>query len=90
MPRCGLSIHFSGQQCLGTIQRLILHQAVDTKGAGYITETVWGLMRSNIEEVKLLQTVALLLTTNAVAQGETLAKVRGRGGGGGEKRAWCL
>ncbi|XP_043230442.1 protein MON2 homolog isoform X1 [Amphibalanus amphitrite] len=62
------------KQCLGTIQRLILQQAVDTKGAGYITETVWGLMRSNIEEVKLLQTVALLLTTNAVAQGDTLAK----------------
>ncbi|XP_037071265.1 protein MON2 homolog [Pollicipes pollicipes] len=62
------------KQCLGTIQRLVLQQAVDAKGAGYITETVWGLMKANIEEVKLLQTVTLLLTTSAVAQGDTLAK----------------
>ncbi|XP_037071267.1 protein MON2 homolog [Pollicipes pollicipes] len=62
------------KQCLGTIQRLVLQQAVDAKGAGYITETVWSLMKANIEEVKLLQTVTLLLTTSAVAQGDTLAK----------------
>lgn len=61
--------------CLGTMQKLIVHQAIDQKGARYITDTLWMLMGSGTELVKLLQSVTLLLTTNCIVQGETLAKV---------------
>ncbi|XP_037957121.1 protein MON2 homolog isoform X2 [Teleopsis dalmanni] len=56
------------------MQRLITQQVVDHKGARYITDALWMLMENNIEEVKVLQTVTLLLTTNTVVHGETLAK----------------
>lgn len=64
------------QFCLGMMQRLITQQAVDQKGARYITDTLWLLMESGTEEVKVLQTVTLLLTSNAVVHGDTLARVR--------------
>jgi len=38
---------------------------------------LWTLMENNIEEVKVLQTVTLLLTTNTVVHGDTLAKALG-------------
>lgn len=60
--------------CLGIMQRLITQQAVDQKGARYITDTLWMLMESGIEEVKVLQSVTLLLTTNTVVHGDTLAR----------------
>lgn len=56
------------------MQRLITQQVVDQKGARYITDALWMLMEHNIEEVKVLQTVTLLLTTNTVVHGDTLAK----------------
>lgn len=62
------------QFCLGMMQRLITQQVVDQKGARYITDTLWMLMEHGTEEVKVLQTVTLLLTTNTVVHGETLAK----------------
>lgn len=63
------------QFCLGMMQRLITQQAVDTKGARYITDALWMLMESGTEEVKILQSVTLLLTSNTVVHGETLARV---------------
>lgn len=56
------------------MQRLITQQVVDQKGARYITDTLWMLMEHSTEEVKVLQTVTLLLTTNSIVHGETLAK----------------
>lgn len=56
------------------MQRLITQQVVDQKGARYITDTLWMLMENGTEEVKVLQTVTLLLTTNTIVHGETLAK----------------
>lgn len=63
------------QFCLGMMQRLITQQVVDPKGARFITNTLWNLMQSGTEEVRLLQSVTLLLTTNTVVHGETLARV---------------
>nr|XP_018911594.1 PREDICTED: protein MON2 homolog isoform X1 [Bemisia tabaci] len=62
------------KMCLSTIQRLIMHQAVDQKGARCITDTLWTLMESGTEEVKILQSVTLLLTTNSVVHSDVLAK----------------
>lgn len=56
------------------MQRLITQQVVDQKGARYITDALWMLMEHSTEEVKVLQTVTLLLTTNSIVHGETLAK----------------
>lgn len=60
--------------CLGVMQRLITQQAVDQKGARYITDTLWMLMEAGTEEVKVLQTVTLLLTSNTLVHGETLSR----------------
>lgn len=57
------------------MQRLITQQAVDQKGARYITDTLWMLMETGTEEVKVLQSVTLLLTSNTIVHGETLARV---------------
>lgn len=56
------------------MQRLITRQVIDQKGARYIIDVLWRLMETECEEVKVLQTVILLLTTNDVVQGETLSK----------------
>ncbi|XP_063218937.1 protein MON2 homolog [Bacillus rossius redtenbacheri] len=62
------------KMCLEVMQRMITQQVVDLKAARYITDTLWMLMESGIAEVKILQTVTLLLTTNTVVHGDTLAK----------------
>ncbi|XP_012277509.1 protein MON2 homolog isoform X2 [Orussus abietinus] len=62
------------KSCLNIMQKLITQQAVDQKGARYITDTLWTLMEAGIEEVKILQSVTLLLTSNAVVHGDTLAR----------------
>ena len=59
---------------LSLIQRLIVHKAVDFKAARNIADTLWMLMEASVEEVKILQTITLLLTTSHAAQHETLAK----------------
>ena len=56
------------------IQRLITAQVLDGKGAKYVVETMWMLMEANIEEVRLLQTLTLLVTTNIVCCGDILAR----------------
>lgn len=60
------------------IQKLITQHAVDHKGARFITNTLWMLMENGTEEVKVLQSVTLLLTTNSVVHGDVLAKVCSR------------
>ncbi|XP_014213732.1 protein MON2 homolog isoform X2 [Copidosoma floridanum] len=60
--------------CLNTMQRLITQQAIDQKGARYITDALRTLIKAGIEEVKVLQTVTLLLTSNSLVHGETLAR----------------
>lgn len=60
--------------CLGLMQRLIVNKVLDFRGARYVTDTLWMLMETGIEEVKILQTITLLLTSSHVAQNETLAK----------------
>ena len=49
--------------CLSLMQRLIVHKVLDFRGAKYVTDTLWMLMEAGIEEVKILQTLTLLLTS---------------------------
>ncbi|XP_030755931.1 protein MON2 homolog [Sitophilus oryzae] len=60
--------------CLQIMQKLITNQLIDQKGAVYVTDALWSLMESGIEEVRILQSILLLLTTNTVVHGETLAR----------------
>lgn len=62
------------QICLSAIQKLVTFEAVSLIAAVNVITCLWNLMESGIEELKLLQTVTLLLTTNNVVQGDTLAK----------------
>lgn len=58
------------------MQRLIVADVVDGSSGEHVVETLWMLMETGIEELKVLQTVTLLLTTSTVIQGPNLAKVR--------------
>ncbi|ODN01672.1 Protein MON2 [Orchesella cincta] len=60
--------------CLHSIQKLITGGYVDVKGARSIYETVVVLLENGIEEIKVLQIVTLLLTTNNIVKGDILAK----------------
>ncbi|CAN7938580.1 unnamed protein product [Ixodes hexagonus] len=62
------------QICLAAIQRLVTFEAVSLTAAVNVITCLWNLMESGIEELKLLQTVTLLLTANSVVQGDALAK----------------
>lgn len=44
--------------------------------AGNVINMLWQLMENSLEELKLLQTVLVLLTTNTVVHDEVLSKVR--------------
>ncbi|XP_063438367.1 protein MON2 homolog isoform X1 [Mytilus trossulus] len=62
------------QICLGGVQRLISHEAVSMTAADSIISMLWNLMESGQEELKVLQTAIILITTNSVVQHESLAK----------------
>nr|XP_033814153.1 protein MON2 homolog isoform X1 [Geotrypetes seraphini] len=60
--------------CLAAIQRLMSHEVVSETAAGNIINMLWQLMENGLEELKLLQTVLVLLTTNTVVHDESLSK----------------
>ncbi|XP_046370442.2 protein MON2 homolog isoform X2 [Haliotis rufescens] len=61
-------------QGLVAVQRLISHEAISTAAADRIITMLWMLMEGGLEELKLLQTAILLITTNSVVQHDALAK----------------
>lgn len=60
--------------CLNCVQRLISYEAISTLAAEQIIHMLWSLMETGQEELKLLQTAIILLTTNSVVQHDALAK----------------
>ncbi|XP_064417663.1 protein MON2 homolog isoform X3 [Latimeria chalumnae] len=71
---CGTKEPKITQLCLAAIQRLMSHEVVSEVAAGNIINMLWQLMENGLEELKLLQTVLVLLTTNTVVHDEVLAK----------------
>ena len=59
---------------LSAMQKLITFEAVSPVAAINLINCLWNLMESGIEELKLLQTVTLLISTNSVVHGDALAK----------------
>lgn len=72
---CGTKEQKITQLCLAAIQRLMSHEVVSETAAGNIINMLWQLMENSLEELKLLQTVLVLLTTNTVVHDEALSKV---------------
>lgn len=62
------------QISLNAIQRMITHQAVSPVAACKLVDCLWSLVENNLEEVKVLQTATLLLSTNNVVSGPVLAR----------------
>ncbi|KAJ8262363.1 hypothetical protein GJAV_G00165570 [Gymnothorax javanicus] len=71
---CGTKEPKITQLCLAAIQRLMSHEVVSEVAAGNIINMLWQLMEMGLEELKLLQTVLVLLTTNTVVHDEVLSK----------------
>ncbi|XP_048357519.1 protein MON2 homolog isoform X2 [Sphaerodactylus townsendi] len=71
---CGTKEPKITQLCLAAIQRLMSHEVVSEVAAGNVINMLWQLMENNLEELKLLQTVLVLLTTNTVVHDEALSK----------------
>nr|XP_009917666.1 PREDICTED: protein MON2 homolog [Haliaeetus albicilla] len=72
---CGTKEPKITQLCLAAIQRLMSHEVVSEAAAGNIINMLWQLMENSLEELKLLQTVLVLLTTNTVVHDEALSKI---------------
>ena len=61
---------------MSLMQRLIIAGAVIDAACGeHVVDTLWILMESGIEELKVLQTTTLLLTANSVIRDTILSKV---------------
>ncbi|XP_063303222.1 protein MON2 homolog isoform X5 [Pelobates fuscus] len=71
---CGTKEPKITQLCLAAIQRLMSHEVVSEAAAGNIINMLWQLMENGLEELKLLQTVLVLLTTNTVVHDDSLSK----------------
>ncbi|MEE6480230.1 hypothetical protein FKM82_012500 [Ascaphus truei] len=71
---CGTKEQKITQLCLAAIQRLMSHEVVSEAAAGNIINMLWQLMENGLEELKLLQTVLVLLTTNTVVHDDSLSK----------------
>ncbi|KAH9420529.1 Endocytosis and vacuole integrity protein [Dermatophagoides pteronyssinus] len=63
------------QISLNSIQKSILFECLNKQAAENLINCLWNLMEHNLEEVKVLQTITLLITTNQLIQDEHLAKV---------------
>ncbi|KAK2183612.1 hypothetical protein NP493_305g03033 [Ridgeia piscesae] len=63
------------QLCLTSINKLTQYKAVSQAAAQQVVNALWVLMEAGIEDLKLLQTTLLLVTTSNVVQHEALAKI---------------
>ncbi|XP_065569967.1 protein MON2 homolog isoform X2 [Artemia franciscana] len=64
----------NGELCLSAIQKLTVNGLLDEKNAKHLSDKLWMLTEGTIEEVHVLKTVTLLLTTSGIAHGITLSK----------------
>ncbi|XP_033121689.1 protein MON2 homolog isoform X2 [Anneissia japonica] len=62
------------QICLASIQRLIAKQALSPAAGANVINMLWNLMDSGIEDLKVLQTTLVLVTTSTVVRGNALAR----------------
>lgn len=63
------------QLSLGSLQRLITHKAIPQICLDGIVGTLWMLAEGDVESLKVLQTILLLVTTTEIVSGQHLAKI---------------
>ena len=71
---CDTKIPKLVQIALTGIHRMITFEAVSHSAANNLVNCLWNLMENSIEELRILQTVTLLVSTNNIVQGLPLAK----------------
>uniref|UniRef100_A0A1I8ALH6 Protein MON2 homolog n=1 Tax=Steinernema glaseri TaxID=37863 RepID=A0A1I8ALH6_9BILA len=62
------------QISLQAVQRMLQYRIVEATSAPVIVNEIWQLMEAEIEEVRVLQTVTLCVTTELLVTGQSLAK----------------
>lgn len=62
------------QVALTGIHRMITSEVVSASAAVNLVNCLWNLMENGVEELKVLQTATLLVSTSDVLQSESLAK----------------
>lgn len=56
------------------LQRLINNEALSESSSVNLVSTLWQLMEGGLEELRILQTIILLITTSNIVHGESLGK----------------
>lgn len=62
------------QISLTALQRLITNEALSESSAVNLVSALWQLMEGGLEELRILQTIILLITTSNIVHGESLGK----------------
>jgi len=62
------------QISINAIQRFISHECLSPAAASNLINCLWNLMENEIEELRLLQTMTLLISINDVVQNDSLSK----------------
>ncbi|EDO31510.1 predicted protein [Nematostella vectensis] len=62
------------QISLTALQRLVTHDAISESSATTLITTLWQLMESGIEELRILQTIILLITSSNIVHGDHLGR----------------
>lgn len=62
------------QTSLASIQKLLTFECLKPSSMVNLMNCLWVLMESSVEELKLLQTIMLAVSTNSILTGEPLAK----------------
>uniref|UniRef100_A0A3Q0KVL3 Protein MON2 homolog n=1 Tax=Schistosoma mansoni TaxID=6183 RepID=A0A3Q0KVL3_SCHMA len=60
--------------CLTALQRFINQKCLSEDASEAVVSTLWQLAESNVEELRILQTTILLLTSSSLIRGPQLAK----------------
>lgn len=63
------------QISINAMQKMIIFECINLPASASLIICLWNLMEHGIEEVKILQTVTLLVTTNQLVMSEQLAKL---------------
>lgn len=62
------------QICLASVQKVIEAKILNVNSASMLVNTLWLLTDNNLEELKILQTIILLVTTTDIVKHNLLAK----------------
>ena len=71
---CDTKIQKLVQISINAMQKMVIFECINTAASQNLLICLWNLMEHGIEEVKILQTITLLVTTNQLVMNEQLAR----------------